>query len=71
MKDVISSTYKIIQIQIVRKFARQLNCGLPFVDNLLYYEQTKNPNFRIESDEEQKMNDEPYVDLNNECYCQE
>ena len=37
----------------------------------LYYEQTKNPNFRIESDEEQKMNDEPYVDLNNECYCQE
>ena len=70
MKDVISSsTYKIIQI--VRKFARQQNCGLPFVDNLLYREHTKNPNFRIESDEEQKMNDEPYEDLNNECYCQE
>ena len=53
------------------KSARQQNCGLPFLDTLLYCEHTKNPNFRIESDEEQKANDEPYVDLNNECYCLE
>lgn len=53
------------------KSAPQKNCGLHFVDNLLYCERTNNPNFRIETKEEQKMNNELYIDLNNECYFQE
>ena len=47
--------------------AQRQNCGLPFVDNLLYCKHINNPNFRVESVMEQKMNGEPYIALTKQC----
>ena len=49
------------------KSAHQQNCGLPFVDDLLYNKQTNNPKFRIESVMEQEINGEPYIALTKQC----
>ena len=47
--------------------AHQEMCGLPFVDNLLDHKHINNPKFRVESEEEQTLNDEVYVNLDEQC----
>ena len=45
--------------------AKQQNCGLPFVDNLLYCKHTNF--FRVESVMEKNLNGEPYIAVTEEC----